>query len=288
MNVCLFVAFRTFGPLRIHVFQAVTINYIVCSVLSGVALWGIPLEAIWPLKEPWHLIALFMGLLFIITFYVMGLTTRNYGITIATIASKMSLIIPVVFGLYVLKTVIRAFDIWNYLGIALALASVILTSIKGKFKIETRSGIQQGLPVILFLLAGGLDTLINYTNYRYLTPDLEVAFIWIIFTTAAISGVIILLIRRESIQWRTIGGGLYLGVPNFFSMFFILKALSAFQNNGAILFPVFNVGIIVLSTLAALAIFKEKLLPINRFGIILAVISVLMISYQTLLNWWDY
>ena len=285
MNVILFIAFRTFGIWRIHIFQAVTVNYTVCSVLSGVALWGMPLEVLWPLGEPWHFIALFLGLLFIVTFYVMGLTTRNFGITIATIASKMSLIIPVVFGLFFLEIVTRSFDIWNYLGVVLALTAVILTTIKGKFRIEVSLRNQWVLPAVLFLLAGGLDTLINYTNYRYLSPELEVAFIWMIFTTASICGLIILLIRRQPVRWRSIGGGVYLGIPNFFSMYFILKALSAFHNNGAILFPVFNVGIIVLSTLAALTIFKEQLLSINKLGIILAVFSVLMISYHELLIW---
>ena len=55
-------------------------------------------------------------------------------------------------------------------------------------------------------------------------------------------------------------------------MYFILKALSAFDNNGAILFPIFNVGIIVLCTLAALTIFSEQLLRINKLGILLAIL----------------
>jgi len=218
----------------------------------------------------------------------MGLTTRNFGITIATVASKMSLIIPVLFGLFVLGIVTSPFDIWNYLGVALALTSVILTTIKGKSPIKVPLNNHWFLPIILFLLAGGLDTLVNYTNYRYLNPELEMPFIWLIFTTASICGLIILLIRRQPVRLRSIGGGLYLGIPNFFSMYFILRALTAFSNNGAILFPIFNVGIIVLSTLAALTIFKEQLLTINKLGILLAVLSVLMISYRELLIWWDY
>lgn len=288
MNVGLFVAFRTFGPWKIHVFQAVTVNYLVCSVLSGIALWDMPINVVWPLNEPWHYIAIFLGSLFVGTFYVMGLTTRNFGITIATVASKMSLIIPVLFGLFVLGIVTSPFNIWNYLGVALALTSVILTTIKGKSPIKVPLNNHWFLPIILFLLAGGLDTLVNYTNYRYLNPELEMPFIWLIFTTASICGLIILLIRRQPVRLRSIGGGLYLGIPNFFSMYFILRALTAFSNNGAILFPIFNVGIIVLSTLAALTIFKEQLLTINKLGILLAVLSVLMISYRELLIWWDY
>jgi len=289
MNVGLFVAFRTFGPLKIHVFHAVTVNYAVCSILSGIALWGIPLEVLWPLSAPWHLIAIFLGILFVTTFYVMGLTIRNLGITIATVSSKMSLIIPVVFGLFVFRIVDEPFDFWNYFGIALALASVIFTAAKEGNSGSTTSVINRWLlPVILFLLAGGLDTILNYTNYRFLNPDLEMAFIWMIFTTASICGMIILVFRGQPVAVRSIGGGVYLGIPNFFSMYFILKALSAFDDNGAILFPIFNVGIIVFSTLAAVTIFKERLLPINKLGILTAILSVLLISYRELLMWWNY
>ena len=289
MNVGLFVAFRTFGPLKIHVFHAVTVNYVVCSILSGIALWGIPREVLWPLTAPWHLIAVFLGILFVTTFYVMGLTIRNLGITIATVASKMSLIIPVVFGLFVFGIVKEPFDFWNYLGITLALASVIFATAKdGTSAVSTPATNQWQLPIILFLLAGGIDTILNYTNYRFLNPDLEIAFIWMIFTTASICGIIILVIRRQPVTLRSIGGGVYLGIPNFFSMYFIFKALSAFDDNGAILFPIFNVGIIVFSTLAAVSIFKERLLPINKLGILTAILSVLLISYRELLMWWNY
>ncbi|MDH3708718.1 MAG: hypothetical protein OER04_02455 [Cyclobacteriaceae bacterium] len=287
LNVALFVAFKTFNKWRIPVFQAVVFNYIVCALMGALFLSPDNLEILSPLGASWQYFAIILGFIFIGTFYILGLTTNAFGITIATISSKMSLIIPVVFALFIFKTSIHLFNIWNYLGITLALAAVILTSIKkpSNYSSWSQRGIKQALPLALFLLAGTLDTIINYVNYRYLTIESQVTFIWIIFITAAAIGVIILLVRWEPIRARSIWGGLYLGVPNFFSMYFIVKALTAFNNDGAVLFPLFNVGIIIGSTLAAVIIFRERLLSINKIGIILAVISVIMISYQELIIW---
>lgn len=287
LNVVLFVAFKTFNKWRIPVFQAVVFNYIVCALMGALFLSGNSLEVLIPAGLGWQYFALLLGFIFIGTFYILGLTTNAFGITIATISSKMSLIIPVVFGLFVFKTAVHLFDFWNYLGIFLALCAVVLTSIRDRHSDLTWSprGIKQGLPLALFLLAGTLDTIINYVNHRYLDLESQVTFIWGIFVTAAFIGIVTLVIRWEPIQAKSILGGLYLGIPNFFSMYFIVKALTAFNNNGAVLFPLFNIGIIMGTALVAVIIFKERLLSINKIGIILAVISVIMISYQELILW---
>lgn len=287
LNIALFLAFRSFRLWRIRVFQAVVVNYIVCSLMGALFLQGASADLIWPLSAPWQYLAALLGCIFIGTFYILGLTTGHFGITIATISSKMSLIIPVICGLYVFKTAVRPFDFWNYLGVAMALSAVVLTAIKrGDQKMSVpKLWYKKLLPLALFIMAGVLDSLINYANYRYLDPQTEIVFIWMIFITAATIGIVTLLLKRQPLQLRSIWGGLYLGIPNFFSMFFIIKALSAFDNDGAVLFPLFNVGIILGSTLSAVIIFKERLLTINKLGIILAVLSVIMISYKEIIIW---
>ena len=287
LNVALFVAFRTFTSWRIQVFPAVVVNYVVCALLGLWFLQDVGWQDLSPFGAGWHYYALLLGGIFIATFFILGMTTNVFGITIATISSKMSLIIPVTFGLFIFKTAVHPFDFWNYLGISLALAAVVLTSVRDQADSMSWSsrGIKQFLPLALFLLAGILDTIINYVNYKYLTVESQVVFIWLIFLTAASIGVIILVLRWQPFPWKSLWGGIYLGIPNFFSMYFIVKALSAFNNDGAVLFPLFNVGIIIGSTVAAVTIFRERLLTINKLGIILAILSVLMISYQEIIIW---
>ncbi len=284
MNVLIFTAFRSFTKFQVALLPAVVINYVVCSFI-GLAVFH---ETVIPDSfEAWNLFAVTLGIIFISTFYLLGLTTQYFGITIATVSSKMSLIIPVIFGLFIFETAAHEFDGWNYAGVLLALVAVALTSLKPAGPVEQIPQPRSYwiFPLALFCLAGILDTTLNYVNFSYLDQTTEVSFIVGIFVTAALIGVVILILRGQPVSNKSLWGGILLGIPNFFSMFFILKALTAFNHDGAVLFPLFNMGIILGSAGVAVTIFRERLLTINKLGIILAVLSVIMLSYQELRLW---
>jgi drug/metabolite transporter (DMT)-like permease len=66
-------------------------------------------------------------------------------------------------------------------------------------------------------------------------------------------------------------------------MYFVLTGLSEFQNDGAFFFPMLNVGIILATALLSVVLFSEKLLPLNLIGIILAVLAIILLSYQEII-----
>ena len=70
--------------------------------------------------------------------------------------------------------------------------------------------------------------------------------------------------------------------PNFLSFYFLLKALGAFGNSAAFVFPIYNILTMMASAAAAWLFFREKLNPLNRVGLLLAVIAIILISYQEL------
>jgi uncharacterized membrane protein len=78
-------------------------------------------------------------------------------------------------------------------------------------------------------------------------------------------------------HWKNIIGGIVLGVPNYYSMEFLLKAFKT-DIESSTLFTINNVGIVILTTVFALAFFKEKLIKKNWVGILLAVISILLVA----------
>ena len=73
-------------------------------------------------------------------------------------------------------------------------------------------------------------------------------------------------------------GGIALGVPNYFSVFFLLKALQFEGLNSAEVFTLNNVSIVVLTTLLGIVLFREHLQWKNWVGVVMAVISILLIS----------
>lgn len=283
-NVGIFMAFRSFSRFKINTLPAIVVNYGVC-VVTGILYVGFDtVSSELDPRSEWFISATILGLIFISTFFLMAHTTQVRGVSVATVASKMSLAIPVVFSLFVFKYAVNSLDIWNYIGILLAFISIWLVSKKKK---SENSGFNFRfllLPLTVFLLGGVIDTSLNYVNHHFIDEHIEPIYPIFIFSSAFITGTIVCVIKRVKFGWKELVGGIYLGVPNYFSIFFQLKALSAFDNNGAIVYPALNIGIIIGSTLLAILLFREKLSRLNYIGVLLALVVIFLLSYQEILK----
>lgn len=283
-NVAIFLVFRMYSLYKVRTLPAIVINYFVC-VLTGLVflnnLKGI--TGLLSFQNQWVYFAILLGLLFIGTFYMIAYTTQQLSVTITTIAAKMSLAVPVVFSLFVFQIESKAFNFLNYLGLFMAFIAIYFSSIKKNEKLASpapKKGFLFFLPLGVFVCSGIIDTLINYTTYQYLTDTEAAIFPLVIFSVAGVAGMALQLIRKQKTGWKEWIGGIGLGIPNYFSIYFIVKALAVFENNGAFFFPMLNINIILFSSLFAILFFKEKLLPVNIFGLVLAVCAIVLISYQ--------
>ena len=285
MNVGIFLSFRSYSRPGINTFSAIVINYLVC-VLTGMIFYGRELiENASILSESWIFFPIALGVVFILTFFLMAITTQKYSVTVATISSKMSIVIPVIFSIYVFKLMDSRFDILNFAGLFFGIASIILCSIRstGNGKTGWPPKYLLLIPAFVFLATGFIDTSVNYMNAFLITPEQKPVLPVIIFASAFITGMVILVLRKDQISKRDLLGGIYLGIPNYFSLYFLLLTLSSFNNNGAVVYPILNIGIIVSSSIASYLLFKEKLIKPNIIGMILAIIAILLISYQDII-----
>ncbi|MFM6913380.1 MAG: EamA family transporter [Aquirufa sp.] len=76
---------------------------------------------------------------------------------------------------------------------------------------------------------------------------------------------------------RSVLAAIPLGLPNFFSFYFLLKALDAYQQNGAVVLTIYNLGVILLSAVTALVFFQEKLTNKQWVGIGLGCLGIALI-----------
>ena len=123
-STSLFVIFKYSDKYGIRNFDIIIINYIIASIL-GFAVSDYNTE-IFPLHtNPWFPYAVTIGILFVFGFILIGLSSQKVGIVITTVASKMSVIIPIAFSLW--------YDPYDHMsllkgsGIALALLAVFMT-----------------------------------------------------------------------------------------------------------------------------------------------------------------
>ncbi|MFC5407784.1 EamA/RhaT family transporter [Larkinella bovis] len=287
LSVLLLLNFRIFPRFQVNTFQAIVFNYPVCF-LTGFLL--LPRDQAFSVDffQTWTWLAFGLGVGFIITFILSGISTQRMGITATSLANNMSLVIPVCFSLFLFQSKGKSFDVLNYTGLVLAVVAVGLSTFKKEEGQTVRVfGWNTLLPVAVFLMYGTTNTMINYMNIRYIPSadkTLQVTLTMVLGAIAA--GLLMLVIRliqgKETIDRRNLIGAITLGVPNFLSFYTLLLALSQFGGNGAFVYPLYNIGVILVAALSATLFFREKLLVVNRVGLLLAVLAIGLISWQEL------
>lgn len=281
-----FVIFRLYQNYNISTVQALVINYIVCLIESLFFIDDLTaVEHSIKSASEWIMWGLVLGFLFISIFYLVALTTQRIGVTVASVAAKIAMVMPVLAAIFIFRTA-EHYTWTNYLGVVLAIAAVVLASLKEQTaQQQSQIPVWQMvlLPIGVFVGSGLIDTLFAYTSNTHLHSDADRAlFSCTLFAMAALLGVVWVAIRlmagQEKLALRNVLGGLVLGIPNYFSVYFLLKALQAYNNDGAFVYPVANIGVILMSALVAMFAFKEKLLLPNKLGLGLAVLAIVLIA----------
>ena len=203
----------------------------------------------------------------------MALTAQKNGLSVASVASKMSVIIPIVFGIYVYNESIGTQKI---IGIVLALIAVYLTSLKAKDNTVLTQFIY--LPILLFFGSGIIDTSVNH----YAPDDNIPLFSATIFAIAGIIGFAILIYKslklKQHFKMKSVPLGIALGIVNYCSIYFLLKALRVDGFESSSIFTVNNVVIVAFSTLIGLLLFKEHISKKNWIGIIIAMVAIILVT----------
>jgi drug/metabolite transporter (DMT)-like permease len=276
-STIIFIIFKLFEKFNINILQAIVVNYCIAFTTGILAYKGTITISQLPNLD-WFYYTLVLGALFIIVFNLMAITTQRSGLSVVSVATKMSVVIPVLFGLLYYNENLGAIKLF---GIGIALIAVYLTSNKS----DQRTVINRKLivlPILVFVGSGIIDTSIKFLEDAYVANNDVPLFSAIIFLAAAIIGFIIIIIQVMSgsfkFEFKNVIAGICLGVPNYFSIYFLVKTLRSDILESSGIFAINNVSIVTLSTFAGIFIFKEKLIKKNWIGIGLAILSIILIS----------
>jgi drug/metabolite transporter (DMT)-like permease len=276
------LSFKVLQRLNINTLQAIVFNYIACVFTGAVVNGAFPINKE-NISAPWFVWALIMGAMFISIFNVIGFTTQKLGVAVASVANKLSMVIPFVFSLYLYH---ESSTVLKITGIVIALLAVVLTCYQKN--IDNSNSKQQLLlllPVLLFISSGLLDTLIVYVKNNFFSnpADNFNDFLITAFSVAGTIGLIILTMQvatgKQRFSGKAILAGIIIGIPNYFSIWCLGKVITAFKGDSSRIIPVNNMGIVLFSAVAAWLLFKERLSFINWVGIILAIAAIALIAY---------
>ena len=137
-----------------------------------------------------------------------------------------------------------------------------------------------GVLTLTFCLGGAVDVSMKAFEEGFGAGNSRVLFLMMAFGVAFLVGAAIVL-RRGVRQGRwptgeTIAWGLLLGIVNYGSLEFLLRAIEVLP--GPFVFPANNIAIMTFAALLGVIVWDEHLSRANRIGLVLAGIALLLLG----------
>lgn len=273
-STIIFVLFRLFGRFNIDVFQAVVFNYF-SAFLCGYFFFYESFKGNWEINNWWYY-SIILGALFITIFNLMGRSSNSNGIGLTSIATKISLLISIIFTILFYN---EGFTLLKVLGIVFAGISIVLISFPKKGAQLNESGIL----LAIFLGSGLIEIILSICNKTVIHEGNNAIFTSISFLSAGIVGIITLSIllarKKKKFSFKSMLAGLVLGFPNFFSIYFLMASLKPSYFNASSVFGIINISIVILSFVIGILAFKERPKLIHIIGVLAAILSLVLFMY---------
>ena len=277
----IFMVFKAGGRLKLELFPVVVINYLTCFLLGNLLLGSEHVLNSEIIQLPGFFPTASMGLIFVGTFVLMGYSTQKAGASMSAMASKMSVVIPVLVAVIFLG---ESIGIKGIAGVILALVSVYLVSTGS----ESGSGSMGRFdPVLLlvFLGSGMVDTGLNLIKYADFKGFNNLQFASITFGGAAVVALMVsvfqlnrwkLFFRQGSFKGIVLG--VLLGTINYFSIVAMYAAIDAYQGKTGVFFTLNNIGVLLLTIFLGYFL-GEKYNSKTLVGVFFAIIAILLLGF---------
>lgn len=256
---------------EIDTVQAITWNYSIAGLLT----WLIFKPEIPEFSQNIIPVYIVLGLFLPLIFVMLAQSVRYTGIVKTDIAQRLSLFIPVLSAFLIFE---EPYSFAKIIGILIAFTAIIFS-----IPWQKQNGNPNTFwiyPVIVFIGMGIIDILfkqIAKTENIPFTSSLLIVFI-IAFTISIIYLLYQVVVNRLKLTILNLVCGWILGIANFGNIVFYLKAHQTLSSQPSVVFSSMNIGVILVGSAVGIILFKEKLSRLNYAGIILALISILILT----------
>lgn len=259
----------------IDIFQAITWNYSIAMLLT----WLIYRPALGSVQGAPVYIYGSLAVLLPSLFVVIGLAVKTAGIARTDVAQRLSLFISLAAAFLLFNEVFTGL---KFAGLMVGVAA-ILCAIPWKKQTGDRdnNGSAWIYLLIVFVGFGVIDILFKQmATFKGVPFPVSLFFAYLgSFALAFIVLLWMVFTKRIKFTLRHIFFGWVLGIANFGNILFYLKAHQALSANPSTVFSAMNIGVITLGAIIGMVVFKEKLTTLNKIGIVLAIIAIVIITY---------
>jgi drug/metabolite transporter (DMT)-like permease len=275
----LLIFFKLFDKYKVNIMQAIAVNYIMATVFSFFSIQYTQKIVIG--ESTWLIFATMLGGFFFLVFNLCSKSTVLSGIGITSIAMKLAVLFPITIGILFYKEPV-SFQI--VLGILLGIFSLFLLTYSPANAIQSSGKLNLLFPILVWIGSGFCDSTVQLANKLFSTFSQNGYFTFITFMSASIVGMSYTFVyKKQRIDFKSLIGGLALGIPNYFSIYFLFKCLEHlkldYQIESGRILTINNILIVITSLVIGLLAFREKLNKVNVLGIIIALMAIYLISF---------
>ncbi|MEO7174927.1 MAG: EamA family transporter [Saprospiraceae bacterium] len=278
-SIFLSVCFKLFPKYGIDTFPAIVFNYLTCVFTAWILEGCIPIHA-GLADHGWFPYGIILGFVFITGFNCNANTVQISGIGVTSVIQKMSMFLSVIFAYLYFR---ESMGPWKIVGLIAAVpATLLVNNIGFGTKIKLPEFKFWMFPLGTFIINGVIDSIFFFLKKKGIVSTDDLAFSSFLFLMAALVGICFWLafgkrLKLGTVSRRNILAGIILGVPNFYSIYWLLKGLAAFAE-GSVVIPLYNISTLLCTLLVGILLFSESLNRKKSWGIVFAVISIVCVS----------
>ena len=220
------------------------------------------------------IIGLLSGTIFLVNLAVMANSVANNGSSLSSFFKNSGFVGGILIAVLFFKEVPSPYQ---WIGIALTI--IALANLIGDFK---SLRVLRPELLIFMLIAGTIIEADNKFFATYALAKYKSALLAVIYIVAFVLCVCYTIFKFKKMgtplkfTFEEVVFGCVLGLSNLYNNFFKLKSLETV--NASVAFPLFASGILLITTLIGILIFKEKTSKRHIISVITAIISVALLN----------
>ena len=208
------------------------------------------------------------GALYLAGFVLLQMNVKQNGVVLSSIFMKLGLLVPMVLSILLFGEVP---SIRQTIGFMIAVAAILVINLeRGTSTTKFKVGL------ILLLLGGGCADAMSKVFEVFGDPAFASQFLLYTFIIAFLLCIGLVLWKKERLGRGEMLFGLMIGVPNYFSAKFLLRALEDVA--AVIAYPTYSVGTILVVALVGVLVFRERLSGRQWIGIVLILLALILLN----------
>ncbi len=242
-------------------------NYLICTLIAGVYM-GFDLAPSVPGLGLTVGMSVFNGFIYLLGFVLLQMSIQQNGVVLSATFMKLGLLVPMAVSVGLFDEVPVPVQL---LGVLLALIAIVLINFeKGEGAVNSKLGL-----LFLLLSCGGADAMSKVFE-GFGPPALSEQFLFYTFLSAFLCAVAVLIYQKKRPTIKELGYGLLVGVPNYFSARFLLRAVERLP--AVIVYPTVSVATIVVISLVGVCFFRERLGKRQWVAIVLILAALALLN----------